>query len=659
MNRGLLTQRRFAPLFWVQALGAFNDNIFRNTLLLMLTFVAVPRHGWDLGLAINLAAGLFILPFLLLSAWGGELADRCDKRRLVRLLKLAECVLMALAALAIWYQSLMSLFVLLVLMGAQSALFGAVKFAILPHHLPSYELGRGNAWIHVGTFAAILAGALLAGVLAALPAPWSRPAIMGTLIGVAVLGAIASLALPSTRVVPGVARPASASSATSHTPSSTADRGRLRFRPVASLVEVLRSGVQSPVLWSAILGISVFWFLGASFLTQLPAWARVVAGGDAAMLSMLLAAFACGVGAGALACAKLSGGRLELGLVPLGALVIGAASLVLAGVDSATALGQPLSALLEAPGVWRMLAGFSLVGAGGGVYIVPLYTLLQLGSHDAQRGRIIAANNICNALLMVVAAGYGWLMLSGLGLDLQSFVASLGGIALAVGVAMIVRRPRPVLRLLVFVLVALIYRLRLRGRHHVPARGAALVVCNHVSFMDALLIGGACPRPLRFLMDRPIYESPWLNWLFRLVGAIPVDSERSDPGGLRRTLDQVSQALRHGEVVMLFPEGRLTRDGEVQAFRRGLDLILARNPVPVVPVGLAGLWGSWTSNRHAPALTRPPRRFQARVALVFGEPVSAAEATRAGLSARVKALKREADDWISPGHREASRGAAE
>ncbi|SDG57857.1 hypothetical protein SAMN05216571_12129 [Onishia taeanensis] len=649
MSSGLLTQRRFAPLFWVQALGAFNDNLFRNILLLMLTFVAVPHFGWDLGLAINLAAGLFILPFLLFSAWGGELADRVDKRRLVRLLKFAECVLMVLAALAVWHQNLMALFALLVLMGLQSALFGAVKFAILPQHLPSYELGRGNAWVHIGTFAAILAGALLAGVLAALPDALSRPAVMGTLIVVALLGWGASLALPP---VGGEASSVGGAS------SRSAERGRLRFRPLASLVEVLRGGVHSPVLWSAILAISVFWFLGASFLTQLPAWARMVAGGAEAMLSVLLAAIACGFAAGALACAKLSGGRLELGLVPLGALVIGAASLLLAGVDSATAMGQPLAILLEDPSVWRMLGGLMLVGVGGGIYIVPLYTLLQLGSHESQRGRIIAANNICNALLMVVAAWYGWLMQSVLGLDLQSFVASLGGIALAVGVAMIVRRPRPVLRLLVFVLVALIYRLRLRGRHHVPASGAALVVCNHVSFMDALVMGGACPRPLRFLMDRPIYESLWLNWLFKLVGAIPVESERSDPGGLRRTLDQVSQALRHGEVVMIFPEGRLTRDGEVQAFRRGLDLIIARNPVPVVPAGLAGLWGSWTSNRDGPALSRLPRRFQARVALVFGEPVPAAKARRGELAERVKALKQEADALIAPAGKAPARGNA-
>lgn len=208
------------------------------------------------------------------------------------------------------------------------------------------------------------------------------------------------------------------------------------------------------------------------------------------------------------------------------------------------------------------------------------------------------------------------------------------------------RSPRRVLRRLVFLIIHLLYRLRFRGRRHIPAHGPALVVCNHVSFVDALVVGGASPRPLRFLMDRPIYESPWLHWLFKLVGAIPVDSERRDPGGLRRSLEQVSQALRAGEVVMVFPEGRLTTDGEIHRFRRGLDLILARDPVPVVPAGLAGLWGSWTSNRGGRALTKPPRRFRARVALYFGPPLPAEQADRPQVEARVRALKAEADEWV-------------
>ncbi|MCA1769062.1 MAG: 1-acyl-sn-glycerol-3-phosphate acyltransferase [Halomonas sp.] len=224
-----------------------------------------------------------------------------------------------------------------------------------------------------------------------------------------------------------------------------------------------------------------------------------------------------------------------------------------------------------------------------------------------------------------------WVGLAGLGLALVWWVAS---------------RPRRVVRYLIYLGVRLIYRLRLRGAEHIPAHGAALVVCNHVSFMDALVIGGASRRPLRFLMDKPIYDSPWLNWLFRLVGAIPVESERHDPGNVRRALLEVSRALREGEVVMLFPEGRLTPDGEIHPFRRGLELILARDPVPVIPVGLAGLWGSWTSHCHAPALSGRPRRFRARVALHFGEQLSPERAGRVVLEWRVRELKVEADGWV-------------
>lgn len=212
----------------------------------------------------------------------------------------------------------------------------------------------------------------------------------------------------------------------------------------------------------------------------------------------------------------------------------------------------------------------------------------------------------------------------------------------------VVRAPRPLIRFLIFLLVHGCYRLRLRGLENIPAKGAAVVVCNHVSFMDALVVGGASPRPLRFLMDRPIYESPWLNWLFRLVGAIPVESDRRDPGSVRRALEEVSRALRSGEVVMLFPEGRLTPNGEVQAFRRGLETILARDPVPVIPAGLAGLWGSWTSHRDGPALSKRPRRFRARVALYFGKPVPSRLARRDRMEALVRSLKAEADGWACP-----------
>ncbi|MEC8917680.1 MFS transporter [Salinicola sp. LHM] len=626
MISGLLTQRRFAPFFWTQALGAFNDNLFKNVLLLLLTFVAVPRYGWDTGLLNNLAAGLFILPFFLFSAWGGTLADHLDKQRLVRRLKLLELATMIAAAVAVWFELFGLLLALLFMMGTQSALFGPVKYAILPQHLAATELVKGNAWVNLGTFVSILLGTLLAGVLASLDGALERGAIAASLIVIALIGVVASLGIPEA-------------------PPSVA--GRVPWRPFSGTWQVMRDGLSEKRVRPALIGISFFWFLGACYLTQLPAWVRDVVHGSEGAVSFLLGAFAVGVGLGALLCSRLSAGRLELGLVPLGALVIGVSGIELASQSGLAGEQLALGELLAMTEFWQMSTLLALVGLGGGLYSVPLYTLMQLASREERRARMIAANNILNALFMILSAVFGILVLSVMKLSLFVLFACLGWAALLVGVALLMRNPRPALRLLIFALVQVLYRLRCRGRHHVPATGPALVVCNHVSFMDALVLGGACPRPLRFMMDRPIYENPWINWFFRIAGAIPVDSDRRDPGGVRRALEEVSRALRNGEVVMIFPEGRLTPDGEVQAFRRGLDLVLARDPVPVVPAALSGLWGSWTSNKDGKALTKWPRRLRARVLLVFGEPIPAGYSPRRTLERRVRGLKRAADQSLA------------
>nr|WP_298380292.1 MFS transporter [uncultured Halomonas sp.] len=625
MSGSLLTQRRFAPFFWTQALGAFNDNLFKNVLLLLLTFVAVPRYGWDTGLLNNLAAGLFILPFLLFSAWGGSLADRHDKQHLIRRLKLLELATMTVAALAVWFEQFALLLALLFMMGTQSALFGPVKYAILPQHLATTELVRGNAWVNLGTFLAILFGTLLAGLLASLDGALARGSIAATLVGIALAGYLVCLKVPLA-------------------PSSAP--GRVSWRPITASVQILRDSWRHPRLFRGLIGISLFWFLGASYLTQLPAWVRDIVHGGETAVSALLAAFALGVGGGALLCARLSAGRLEVGLVPLGALLIGVAGFDLALQPAIVGEQLGLGALAMSFGFWRMMLDLALIGAGGGLYIVPLYTLVQLESRDDHRARMIAANNLLNSFFMILAALFGIVLLSVFDLSLHVFFAALAVIALVAGAAILALNPRAVLRLIIFALMHVLYRLRFSGRAYLPAQGAALVVCNHVSFMDALIMGGACPRPMRFLMDRPIYESPWLNWFFRIAGAIPVDSDRRDPGGVRRALDKVSMALRNGEVVMLFPEGRLTKNGDINRFRRGIDIILSRDSVPVVPAALAGLWGSWTSNYGGPALGKPPRRFRARVALVFGAPVPAEQASSVILESRVRELKGVAEEQL-------------
>nr|WP_283101562.1 1-acyl-sn-glycerol-3-phosphate acyltransferase [Halomonas populi] len=610
----MITQRHFAPLFWTQALGVGNTAF-------LFGYLATPAAGEE-GIAPGLLLGLLIAPLLLLSLWGGVLGDRLDKSRLIRRLKLLELGIALLAALLIWLASGPLLYLLPLLLGGQAALFGPVRYAILPQHLLPTEWVSGNAWISLGTFLALSLGLVLGAWVAGLP-EWSRLTAVLVIIATALLGLVASLAIPflpsrEARIVP---------------PRTPAPRLSV-------------AGPSRPLLL-AMLGLGIFWFLGTSYLLQLPGWAHGVVGGATTLFSLLLAVLTIGAALGALLCARFSAGRLELGLVVIGALLMGAGGLVLSTTPVLAGDDQSLAQRIAQYDLWKMLLALGMTGVGGGLFIVPLQTLIQLMTQEEGRARMIAINNILAALLMAMALLVGVVMSVWLGMGPQPFMGGLGLIALLVGVGLMIRNPRPVLRLLIFALVHLIYRLRFRGRQHIPARGAALVICNHVSFMDALVIGGASPRPLRFLMDRPIYESPWLNWWFRIVGAIPVDSERHDPGSVRRALDEVSRALRQGDVVMLFPEGRLTTDGEIHRFRRGLDIILARDPVPVVPAGLAGLWGSWTSHCSGRALTKFPRRFRARVALFFGEPLTPEQARRGVLEARVRELKAGADQCVA------------
>ncbi|MGJ8522872.1 Lysophospholipid transporter LplT [Carnimonas sp. R-84981] len=601
-RRGLMGARFFAPLFWAQACGAFSDNFFKQVLLLLLTYVAVPAYGWDIGIVNNVAAGLFIVPLLLFSGWGGTLADAIDKRTLIRAIKWLELITMSVAALLIWYQAFVGLLLLLFLAGTQAALFGPVKYAILPQQVPRRKLVVANAWVELATFLAILLGIVLAGVLVSLSGWWASVSVSLVLIGVSAAGVVAAYFVPSAPPVEG---------------------HKVAIAPVRQSVEVLRTAWQQRRIFNTILGISTFWFLGVSYLTQLPQWVATVVHGSGSVVSFLLAAFAVGIGLGSLLCARLSAGRMELGLIPLGALLIG-----LAGLDFAyhpafsdSAQLHSLAELLFSWRLWWMFVDLALIGVGGGLLIIPLYMRLQTSGNDAHRSRIIAANNIINALFMVISALGAAFLLGVLGISLHLYFGLVAALSLSLGILLAVKYPRPVLRICIFIVLRLCYRLKLSGRHNIPDTGPALVMCNHVSYMDALLLGGTSPRLLRFMMDTPAYESPWLNWFCRIAGAIPVDLGKRNPKDLRRALNEVSAALRNGEVVMIFPEGRLTRDGNIAEFRRGVETILKRDPVPVIPAAISGLWGSWGSYRRGRPFKRWPTRFRRKVRLGFGASV--------------------------------------
>ncbi len=618
----LMRSRRFLPFFLTQALGAFNDNVFKNSLLLIITFSAGGSMGMDENLIVNLAAGLFILPFFLLSPTAGQIADKYEKSAIIRIVKFAEIIIMLLAAVAFLFEAYWTLMFLLFAMGTQSAFFGPVKYAILPQHLRETELVGGNALVEMGTFLAILAGTILAGFLATQEHAheWSAFAV----VLLAVLGYLASLGVPA---------------------AAAADPTiRVNWNPVTELLSIWRDTRQNHAVYLSIMAISWFWFLGASYLTQFPNFAKLVLHSGATVVTLLLTVFSVGIAIGSLLCERLSEGKVELGIVPIGAL-----GLSLFGADlyfASTALhlaahvtDLDAGAFLATDGSSRLLVDLALIGVFGGLFIVPLYALIQQRSDPRRRAQVIAANNVLNAAFMVGSAVFAVLFLTVLKLDIPQYFLVLSIMNLVVCIYVFQQVPEFVFRFVVWMLGHTMYRVSKEGLDHIPDEGPVVLVCNHVSYVDALILGGAIRRPVRFVMDKQIAEMPGLRGFFRIARTIPICSEKHDPETYHAAFARISEELRDGNAVCIFPEGRLTTDGEIGVFRKGIERILEENPVPVVPLALQGLWGSFFSHKDGRALAKRPRRFWSRVRLVAGAAREASEATAAALETAVKQLR--------------------
>jgi MFS family permease len=502
----LLRSRRFLPLFVTQFFGALNDNVLKNALVVLLTFQAASWTTLKPELLANLAAGVFILPFFLFSATAGQLADKFDKARLARLVKLLEIGIVLVAGAGFALHSLAVLFGALFLLGLHSTLFGPVKYAILPQHLKETELVGGNALIEAGTFVAILLGTLLGGLLAGLGGSGGATTTI-TLVGlaIAVTGYLASRAIPA--AVP---------------PAPTL---RINLNPLTETWRNIHFARENRTVFLSILGISWFWLYGALFLAQFPAYTKNVLGGGETAVTLLLAVFTLGIGIGSLLCERLSAGRVELGLVPFGSI-----GLTLFGLD--LALSSPASpacplatdplgalALLAAPGVWRVLLDLVLVGLFGGFFIVPLYALVQQRSSEEHRARVIAANNIFNALFMVVGALAAALLLSS-GLTIPELFATAAIANAAVAIYIYGLVPEFLVRFVVWLMVHGLYRLRSEGLELIPESGGAVLDCSALSHADALLLVAACRRPIRFVLPDEVKPGPLNGFVFRKTGAI-------------------------------------------------------------------------------------------------------------------------------------------
>jgi 1-acyl-sn-glycerol-3-phosphate acyltransferase len=620
----LLRQRRFAPFFWTQFAGAANDNLFKFAFTVMVTYQL--SVSWLPPQMAGLVIGaLFILPFLLFSATSGQLTDKMDKTVMIRFVKNMEVLIMLIAAWGFLTANAVVLLGCVFLMGLHSTLFGPVKFAYMPQVLSERELTGGNGMVEMGTFVAILMGNVAGGLLVAIPDTGHRDVAVACVV-LAVVGRwVASF-------IPGV--PAT-------------DPGlKINWNPVSETWRNLQLAHGNKVVFRSLLGISWMWFFGATFLSQFPALAKDVLHGNEQVASILLVVFSIGIGTGSLLCEMLSRRHVEIGLVPFGAIGMSvfAIDLYFATRSLPAAELMGLSVFLAQPAHWRVLADLTLLSLFAGLYSVPMYALIQLRSQPTHRARIIAANNILNALFMIASALLAGALLAAGATIPQIFLFT--GIANAVVAAYIfLLVPEYLLRFTAWVLSHWVYRFKVHGDVHIPTEGPALLVCNHVSFVDAVLLMAASPRPIYFLMDHRIFRVPVLGWLFRLAKAIPIAPRAEDAAAYEAAFDTAARVLREGDLLAIFPEGGITRDGTLQPFKGGVAKILERARtdglvVPVVPMALTNLWGSYFSRiEGGTAMARPFRRgVWSRVGLYIGAPVAPADATPERLHQRVAHL---------------------
>jgi 1-acyl-sn-glycerol-3-phosphate acyltransferase len=618
----LLKQRRFAPFFWTQFLGAGNDNLFKFAFTVMITYQL--QVSWlPPAFAGLLIGALFILPFLLFSATSGQLADKYDKAVVMRFVKSLEIAIMVLAAYGFLQQNVPVLLACTFLMGLHSTLFGPVKYAYLPAHLNERELTGGNGMVEMGTFVSILLGNIVGGLLIAIPMV-GREYIAYSCIVTAVIGRIVCQFIPAS-------------------PATDAAL-KINWNPVTETLANLKIARQNIAVFRSLLGISWMWFFGAVFLSQFPSFAKDVLHGNEQVASLLLVVFSLGIGLGSLLCEVLSHRHVEIGLVPLGAIgmTVFSVDLFFATHNLPPASTFTLGTFITQAAHWRVMADLFLLAGFAGLYSVPMYALIQIRSQPTHRARIIAANNILNALFMITSAVMAGALLSAHFTVPQVFLIT-GLLNAVVAGYIFLLVPEYLLRFVAWVLSRLIYRYKVRGDEHIPLQGAAILACNHVSFVDAILLMAASPRPIIFLMDHRIFQIPLLGQLFKLGRAIPVAPQSEDPAVYAKAFEEAARVLSNGDLLGLFPEGGITKDGKLGEFKGGIMKILEQQPVPVVPMALQNLWGSYFSRvEQGKAMARPFRRgFWSRVGLRVGDAMPPKEVTPAALRSRIQSLLNE------------------
>jgi 1-acyl-sn-glycerol-3-phosphate acyltransferase len=639
----LLRQRRFLPFFSVQALGAFNDNVYRQAIIGLLGYLAVADA--DRTLYANLAPAIFILPYFLFSSIAGQFAEKLEKSRLIRVTTMMEIVIMTVAAIGFLLQNMPLLLVALFCTGVQSTLFGPVKYSILPSVLKPEELTGGNGLVEMGTSISILVGMIFGGLIFTIAGSHGTVVAAIAIILLAITGNLVS------RMIPQV--------------DAGAPDLKINWNPIPESIAIWKLTRKQTAVRNSVLGVSWFWFIGTVLTAQLPSYAVVNLGAmpsNTTVYVFCLALFSVGTGVGSLLCEKLSGRTVEIGLVPLGAFGISAflIDLYFARSGAPPVTGLTLSGFLHAAGTYRLMIDLIGIGLFTGFFVVPLFALIQSRTPKDEISRVIAGMNIQNAAFIVLAAVLGIALqmkeltlfghriaMPGLSIPQVFLALAIANALVAIYIFTLV--PEFLMRFLSWVFVRALYRLRLHGiEKNIPDEGPALLVCNHVSYMDALILSAAIPRPVRFVMYYKIFNIPVMSWIFRQAKAIPIAGAKEDPELMQRAFDEIDAALADGQLVGIFPEGALTKDGEIAPFKSGVERILERahesgRTVPVVPMALRGMWASMWSRRDTRlGRMRVPRRFRAHIEVAAAAPVDGHTATAEGLETAVRALRGDA-----------------
>lgn len=561
----LLKTKRFYPLFLTQFLGAFNDNVFKNAVAIWITYHFANQLQMKTDVLITVATGLFILPFFLFSAIAGQLADRFEKSRLIRYTKMAEIILMVVACAGFYLQSIPLLMTVLFLLGTQATFFGPVKYSILPDHLHDNELLAGNGLLESGTFLSILLGTLLGGILLGLAiGPF---VICIAVLTIAIAGYAFSLKIPVAKI--------------------GSPQLKINFNFVKESWNIVQHTFENRSLAWSIIGISWFWFIGITYLSQFPTYAKDVLGAHSSVVSLFLAVFTLGLGAGSLFCNRLFKGKVNATYVPLAALgmTLFAIDLVLATQHIPAAKANTLITFFQFLSNlkhWHILFDLFMLAVCGGIYIVPLYAILQYKSDEAHRSRVIAANNIINALFMVASAVVVSIVLSLHFTITQVFlVVAIANIVATFYICQLL--PEELFKSLLLWLIKLFYRAEIKGmENYYRAGNRVLIIANHTSFIDAALLAALLPERLSFAIDIQFAKKWWLQLLLKFVNTYPMDP--TNPFSTKSLIEY----LRKDNHVVIFPEGRITVTGALMKIYEGPGMISDKADATILPIRIDG-----------------------------------------------------------------------